>query len=106
VNEPDTPSRPTFGANAAPDDIEFADVEFADEPEDLADEEEFDDQEDPGAADDDMDADDMDEVTKARLAAALADIDARFGRPPAEQVEAFTDAHQALQATLNRIDAV
>ncbi len=48
--------------------------------------------------------DDQDEGAKARLAAALAEIDARFGRPPAEQVSAFADAHQTLQATLNRID--
>ena len=48
--------------------------------------------------------DDMDAAAKARLAAALAEIDARFGRPPAEQVSAFAEAHQTLQATLSRID--
>ncbi len=48
--------------------------------------------------------DDIDEATKIRLAAAMAEIDAKFGRPPAEQVQAFSEAHQQLQATLNRID--
>ncbi|HEY1485794.1 MAG TPA: hypothetical protein VGF84_06805 [Micromonosporaceae bacterium] len=54
---------------------------------------------------DQTEADDMDEAAKVRLAAALAEVDAQFGRPPSEQVTAFNDVHQALQATLNRIDA-
>jgi hypothetical protein len=45
-----------------------------------------------------------DEVATARLAAALARIDEVMGRPPAEQVAAFTEAQQTLQATLARID--
>jgi hypothetical protein len=60
--------------------------------------------EDDEYEDDDEDEDDMDEAAKARLAAALAEIDAKFGRPPSEQVAAFAEAHQTLQATLNRID--
>ena len=62
----------------------------------------FDDDEEIDEAADD---DDMDEAAKAKLTAALAEIDARFGRPPAEQVAAFTEAHQTMQATLARIDA-
>jgi hypothetical protein len=49
--------------------------------------------------------DDLDAAAKAHLQQALARIEAQIGRPPAEQVPAFADAHQALQATLNRIDA-
>lgn len=61
---------------------------------------EFDDEIDP----DFEESDDYDEAAKAKLAAALAQIDAQFGKKPAEQVEAFTDAQQTLQATLARID--
>jgi hypothetical protein len=90
VNESDPASRPDAGdlaaAGAAVDDVDL--------PGDLDD-----------FGDEQFDSDDMDDVTKAKLAAALAVIDAQFGRPPAEQVEGFARAHQALQETLNRIDA-
>jgi hypothetical protein len=64
------------------------------------------DADDDGSLDDGADDayGDGDAAAKARLAAALAEIDARFGRPPSEQVEAFAQAHLTLQATLNRID--
>jgi len=70
----------------------------------MADDFEEDDFSDDHELDEAGDDDDMDEAAKARLAAALAEVDARFGRPPAEQVAAFTEAHQTLQATLARID--
>lgn len=44
------------------------------------------------------------EAAEARVAAALADIDAVADRPPADQVPAFATAQQTLQATLAGID--
>jgi hypothetical protein len=60
---------------------------------------EFDDE-----ADQEDEDDDMDEAAAARLAEALAQIDAQFGKPPAEQVATYAQAQQTLQSTLARID--
>jgi hypothetical protein len=54
--------------------------------------------------DDDDEDDDLDVAAKARLDDALRQIDVMFGRPPAEQVSTYTQAHQTLQSTLARID--
>jgi hypothetical protein len=61
-----------------------------------------------GEARDDVDdadavADDP-EHANGPVAAALAELDAAADWPPADQVAAFTAAHEALQATLARID--
>jgi len=48
-------------------------------------------------------ADDPDQAN-GQVAAALAELDAAAGWPPADQVAAFTAAHETLQATLARID--
>jgi len=79
----------------------FGEIPFAA----MADDFEEGDFEDDDEIDEAADDDEMDEAAKAKLTAALAEIDAHFGRPPAEQVAAFTEAHQTLQATLARIDA-
>ena len=44
------------------------------------------------------------EQANGQVAAALAELDAAADRPPADQVTAFTAAHETLQATLARID--
>ncbi len=44
------------------------------------------------------------EQANGQVAAALAELDAAAGWPPADQVAAFTAAHETLQATLARID--
>jgi hypothetical protein len=44
------------------------------------------------------------EAAERDVTAALADLDAAGDRPPAEQIPAYTKVHQALQATLARID--
>ena len=97
---------------AASDDAEFPSVdeedeEFAGDFDLDPDDAELDDDDlDDGTFDDgEIADDDMDEVAKARLNRALAEIDARLGRPPAEQVEAFAALHQQMQATLTTIDA-
>jgi hypothetical protein len=41
---------------------------------------------------------------QARVSAAVDELDAVADWPPADQVAAFTSAHQALQATLAGID--
>ena len=43
-------------------------------------------------------------AAEASVGAALAGLEAVRDRPPADQVDAFTAAHEALQATLARID--
>jgi hypothetical protein len=48
-------------------------------------------------------ADDPEEAN-GQVAAALAELDAAADWPPADQVAAFTAAHETLQATLARID--
>jgi len=48
-------------------------------------------------------ADDPDQAN-GQVAAALAELDAAAEWPPADQVAAFTAAHETLQATLARID--
>ena len=62
------------------------------------------------AASDDVDdaganpvADDPEQANE-QVAAALAELDAAAEWPPADQVAAFTAAHETLQATLARID--
>jgi hypothetical protein len=89
---PEAPAwSPTSGAEIRDDEFDGADEVDADE---------FDDE----TADADVLPIDFDEAAKARLAAALAAIDAVMGKNPADQVTAFTDAQQTLQATLARID--
>lgn len=44
------------------------------------------------------------EAANGQVAAALAELDAAADWPPADQVAAFTAAHETLQATLARID--
>jgi len=44
------------------------------------------------------------EAAERDVTAALADLDAASDQPPAEQIPAYTKVHQALQATLARID--
>ena len=44
------------------------------------------------------------EQASGQVAAALAELDAAAEWPPADQVAAFTAAHETLQATLARID--
>ena len=63
-----------------------------------------------GEASDDVDdagagsvADDPEQANE-QVAAALAELDAAAEWPPADQVAAFTAAHETLQATLARID--
>lgn len=93
---------PGWGLAASVDRLDVPDAEEDEFPE-VDEEDDFD--EDDLGEDDDLDEEEMDEEAKLRLDKALAEIDARFGRPPAEQVAAFADAHQSLQATLKTIDA-
>ncbi len=90
------------------EDVAHFDAEEADGTENLAENRVEDDAEEDEYKDEDEvqpdEPSDIDEAAKVRLNAALAEIDARIGRPPAEQVAAFADAHQMLQLTLNLID--
>ena len=75
--------------DASDDDVEEAGADpVADDP---ADDPAVDPADDPG-------------VANGQVAAALAELDAAADWPPADQVAAFTAAHEALQATLARID--
>jgi hypothetical protein len=58
----------------------------------------------PGPADLAADRVDVVAAADARVSAALAELDAVDGWPPADQVAAFAESHQALQATLAGID--
>jgi hypothetical protein len=44
------------------------------------------------------------EVARQQVMAVLSDVDDVSGRPPAEQVPAYTAAHRTLQATLAGLD--
>ena len=103
--EPDAAAHaetPGWGLAASADRVDVPDAEDDEFP-DVDEEDDLD--EDDLGEDDDLEDAEMDEEAKLRLEKALAEIDARFGRPPADQVSAFADAHQSLQATLNLIDA-
>jgi hypothetical protein len=44
------------------------------------------------------------ETARQQVMAVLSDVDDASGRPPGEQVAAYTAAHRTLQATLAGID--
>jgi hypothetical protein len=83
--------------DASDDDVEEAGADpVADDP---ADDPAVDPADDPA-----VDPADDPGVANGQVAAALAELDAAADWPPADQVAAFTAAHEALQATLARID--
>jgi hypothetical protein len=84
--------------NDIPASRERDDVPESAEGEDLPESAEGEDLPESGERDDDPEAAD------GQVTAALAELDAAAGWPPAEQVAAFGTAHETLQATLARID--